>query len=104
MELPVGLSPDKDEDEFQSRYILRINKSLYGLKQAGHNWFQKFLNDLIDRDFVQSNADKYILFRDGCIIITYVDDCIIMADSMQKVDDVIKSLHEGDEHTNIISY
>jgi hypothetical protein len=33
-----------------------------------------------------------------CIVLTYVDDCIIVAKSMLRIDDLIKSLHGGDEN------
>ena len=36
MELPVGfdLGPDS------RKYVIKLNKILYGLKQATHNWFE----------------------------------------------------------------
>jgi hypothetical protein len=37
MELPPGVTPIDETDDNRRRYVLRLNKSLYGLKQAGHN-------------------------------------------------------------------
>jgi len=50
MELPIGF--DAPEGEHCKSYVLRLNKSLYGLKQAGYNWFAKLSNGLQDRGFV----------------------------------------------------
>ena len=63
----------------------------------GHNWFEKLRSDLVDRDFTQSQVDKYVFYRDGCMILTYVDDCIIIGKSMAIVDSVINLLCGGDE-------
>jgi hypothetical protein len=41
MKLPAGVNPVDISDENQHHYVLKINKSLYGLMQAGYNWFQK---------------------------------------------------------------
>ncbi len=41
MELPAGVNPVDVTDENRRRYVLKLNKSLYGLKQAGYNWFEK---------------------------------------------------------------
>jgi hypothetical protein len=39
MELPIGFdAPNSENCKF---YVLRLNKSLYGLNQAGYNWFAK---------------------------------------------------------------
>jgi hypothetical protein len=37
MELPAGVNPVDVSDENRRRYVLKLNKSLYGLKQAGYN-------------------------------------------------------------------
>ena len=52
---------------------------------------------MTDRHFVQSQIDKCVFYRDGCVILTYLDDCIIIDKSMEIVDSVIESLHDGDE-------
>jgi hypothetical protein len=46
MELPAGVNPVDVSDIDQCRYVLKLNKSLYGLKQAGFNWFKKLKGDL----------------------------------------------------------
>jgi len=79
MELPIGF--DAPEGEHRKSYVLRLNKSLYGLKQAGYNWFAKLSNGLQDRGFVQSSIDPYVFFNHNYIVLTYVDDCIIVGDS-----------------------
>ncbi len=52
---------------------------------------------LQDRDFVPSNVDPCVFFGEGCIVLTYVDDCIIVGDSMDRIDALIQSLHGGSE-------
>jgi len=70
---------------------------VYGLKNSRHNWFEKLRSGLVDRGFIQSQVDKCVFFRDGCIILVYVDDCIIIGKSMTMVDSIIDSLWDGDE-------
>jgi len=72
MELPLGF--DAPDSQNQKHYVLRLNKSLYGLKQAGYNWFAKLSNGLKDRGFVPSSIDPCVFFGQGCIVLTYVDD------------------------------
>ena len=97
MELPSGFTPADEIDENRRRYVLCLNKSLYGLKQAGHNWFKNLRTGLTDRGFIQIQVDKCVFFRDGCIIVTYVDDCIILGETMNIVNCIIKSLQDGDK-------
>jgi hypothetical protein len=39
-ELPAGVNPTNVSDGDRRRYDLKLNKSLYGIKQAGNNWFK----------------------------------------------------------------
>jgi hypothetical protein len=96
--MELSISFDAPEGEYRKSYVLRLNKSLYGLKQAGYNWFVKLSNGLQDLGFVQSSNDPCAFFNHNCIVLTYVDDCIIVGDSHDRRNLLIQSLHEGDEN------
>ena len=60
MDLPFGFeSPSGDN----KAYVLKLNKSLYGLKQAAHNWFNTLDKGLKDRGFKPSNIDQCVYIR-----------------------------------------
>jgi hypothetical protein len=87
MKVPIGF--DAPEGENRISYVLKLNKSLYGLKQAGYNWFAKLSNGLWDCGFVQSSIDPCVFFNHKCIILTYVDDCIIIEDTHDQINMLI---------------
>ncbi len=60
MELPLGFEAPLNGN--RKIYVLRLNKSLYGLKQAGCNWFEKLHNGLLNRGCTQSNIDAFVFF------------------------------------------
>jgi hypothetical protein len=93
MELPLGF--DAPKIRRHKLYVLCLNKSLYGLKQAGYNWFAKLCNGLMHCGFTQSNINACIMFGKGCIVLTYVDDFIIVADLMVCIEQLITSLHNS---------
>jgi hypothetical protein len=95
MELLLGFDPPQNGN--QKLYILQLNKSLYGFKQAGYNWFAKLCNRFLHCGFMQSNIDACVFFGKGCIVSTCVDNCIIVGDSMDCIKALITSLHDGME-------
>jgi hypothetical protein len=97
MELPAGINPTNVSDGDRRCYVLKHNKSLYGLKQADYNWFEKLGKRLITRDFIQSQVDKCAFFQKDCIVLMYVDNCIILGKDMTTFDAVISSLKGGNE-------
>eukprot|EP00956_Cyclotella_meneghiniana_P030674 scaffold78001_cov41-Cyclotella_meneghiniana.AAC.5 len=77
MELPDGMNPEGVDEKDRWKYVLKLNKSLYGLKQASHNWYMKLKKALEVREFKASEIDPCIFLKPGIIVLVYVDDCII---------------------------
>ena len=96
MELPLGF--DAPLNGSRRLYVLRLNKSSYGLKQAGYNWFAKLHNGLLDCGCTQSNIDACVFLGKGYIVLTYVDDCIIVGDLTKHIEALITLLHDGTEN------
>ena len=97
MELPEVMVPDNDKDN-KGRYVLKLNKILYGLKQASHNCYNKLKQAMLDRDFKPSKIDPCIFMKSGVIMLVYVDNCIIISDSTMKIDYLIHTLQNGSEN------
>ena len=95
MELPAGFAMKIGN---KGEYVIELKKSLYGLKQAGLNWYEKLKKGLTDRQFVPSQVDPCVFISTRIIVLTYVDDCIIMAKCEQDIRDLITSLCAGDEN------
>ncbi|KAJ9556664.1 hypothetical protein OSB04_011278 [Centaurea solstitialis] len=92
MKIPQGFSK---EDETR---VCRLRKSLYGLKQASRNWYQKFTTALLGLGFYLSKSDHslFIYQKDDTFIasLIYVDDVIIVGNNSEKIQEVKKSLHD----------
>ena len=96
MELPEGMIPVRDESNCLF-YILKLNKILYGLKQASHNWYEKLKQCLLDQYLTPSYIDSCIFMKDGMLLLLYVDDCIILAESKAHIDVLILYFKNGKE-------
>ena len=98
MYLPIGFQVDcQTEADSDRQYLLKLDRSLYGLKQGSYNWYQKLKTGLTDRGFKPSDVDPCIYLKNGLIVLTYVDDCVIVGNSMKEIDSFIKSMKEGPE-------
>ena len=96
MEIPIGISIDGID---QNRdYVLRLRKSLYGLKQASSNWYSCLKEALEKRGFKESLADPCVFMKANMVILVYVDDCILIAKHSDIINDFIESLHKGPEN------
>ena len=95
MELPIGcVGPNGD----RKGYVLKLNKSLYGLKQASHNWFNYLGEALSNRGFIQSQVDKCVWFKDGIVLLQYVDDLLIVGINDEIISNFKTQLAEGKEN------
>lgn len=92
LEIPDGVLVDK-------RNVLKLNKSLYGLKQASRCWNKKFTDFLKSYGFVQSQADYCVYVRNvesiKVILVIYVDDALIISSSKKIIKIIISVLKQA---------
>lgn len=88
MELPQGYIV-KGECPPNTKLVCKLNKSLYGLKQASKQWNAKLTTTILKYGFKQSSLD-YSLFamktsnEDFIALLVYVDDTLIGNSSYQE--------------------
>lgn len=81
MQQPEGFIQAGQEDK-----VCKLQRSIYGLKQAGRSWYDKIDASLSDMGLTRAHADNCVYYRNknGTIIIVaiYVDDLLILANNM----------------------
>jgi hypothetical protein len=76
-------------------YVLKLNKSLYGLCQAPKSWFDKLSAELHGLGFVPSSNDPCMFVHPDMIILVYCDDCLIFSSDQSKVDEMIVRMRKA---------
>lgn len=74
-------------DEIGNSQIVRLQKSLYGLKQASRSWNKKFNDEIRKLGFVPLKSDccVYKSQAKGLILILYVDDILIVGKQLSQL-------------------
>ena len=94
MELPYGFDIDGKRG-----YVLKLNKNLYGLKDASRTFWMMLKEGLEARGYEhQSESDQCVFYGKTSIILVYVDDLVVIQKSgANDTDTLIKDLQEGNE-------
>ena len=83
--------------------MCKLNRSLYGLKQASRAWNQKFHGFLTKFGFIRSSADSCVYVKSEesslTLIAIWVDDGLICSSDMNKLDSVVQYLSQNFEMT-----
>ncbi|KAG5666630.1 hypothetical protein PVAND_014646 [Polypedilum vanderplanki] len=78
--------------------VLRLKKSLYGLKQAARVWNQTIHQVLIEDGFIQSQADMCFYIKNlsdkSCYLIIHVDDILIAGSDLEIISQTQAKLNE----------
>ena len=83
MEPPPGSS-----DYGRDGIVWKLERSLYGLKQASRAWYQKAKEEFGQLSFTRCDADHSIFIHNGpdqvfCIIALYVDDLMVLLNDVE---------------------
>ena len=87
VEMPKDFGDPRGRD-----MVLRLNKSLYGTKQAPRTWFLKLKECLEQRGFTQSLLDPCLFIHADMVYLVYVDDSILIGRDRTKIDAMIENL------------
>jgi len=75
-------------------HFIKLEKSLYGIKQAARAWFHFLEPGLLKLGFKASEVDPCLFYRDDCIVALYVDDYLVFSPTQSVVEDVISALRQ----------
>ena len=90
---PRFIIPGRElSDEDRKKYVLKLEKNLYGQKQAGRVWYQHLKKNLTQIGFKASNIDECVFYYKQSIFIVYTDDTIIMGPDQKEIEMLVKKL------------
>jgi hypothetical protein len=100
MRLPQGwyissdgtLQQHSDPKFNDTTHYIKLNRNLYGCKQAARNWFQHLSQGIQAEGFIQSKIDPCLYLRHDCIMVIYTDDCLIFAQDDPTINTLINNL------------
>ena len=81
MKVPDGI-PIPNPKASRNTYCVKLNKSLYGLKQSGRMWYNRLSEFLLQKGYINHDDCPCVFIKKSqtgfCIISVYVDDLNII--------------------------
>jgi hypothetical protein len=91
MELPQGIQTAHGDSK---DHVLKLEKNIYGQKQAGRVWNSFLVDKLLSIGFTPSLIDDCVFFRDDIIFMVYVDNGIFLGNDDLKLQDAVKEIQD----------
>lgn len=86
--------------------VCKLNKSIYGLKQASRMWNQRFHDYVIVLGFKRSNADYCLYYKIEkgmkIYLLIYVDDLLLISSCVSQINEIKKRLSDEFEMTDFM--
>jgi hypothetical protein len=73
---------------------LKLEKNLYGQKQAGRVWYLHLKKNLLKLGFKPSQHDECIFYYGKTIFIVYTDDTILLGPDKNEIDQLVEKLEK----------
>eukprot|EP00253_Pinus_taeda_P026498 PITA_26498 len=85
MEQPEGFVQHRN-----NKFVCRLKKSLYGLKQSPQQWYKKFDSFLLSQKYIRSEYNHCVYFKQlsngiFIILVLYVDDILLARKSIEEI-------------------
>ena len=80
------------------KWVLNLNKILYGIQQASADWFNLLKTGLERRGWHKSQVDPCVFYWKYSFILTYIDDCVIVSHKQETITLLTELLHNGPEN------
>ena len=78
--------------------VCKLNKSLYGLKQASRQWFARLVEELTAQGFLQSKNDNNLFIKGAgsniTVAVVYVDDIVLTGTDIHVINSLKQHLHQ----------
>ena len=93
MQVPKGFQIGNEDT---SKYALRLNRNVYGQKQAGRVW-NKFLEEKLIKEvgFKQSEVDECVFYKGHTMYLLYTDDSILAGPCEKEIDTIINQIKKA---------
>ena len=79
--------------------VCKLNKSLYGLKQASRKWYEKLTNIPLPTGYKQAASDASLFIKNShssfTILLVYVDDVILAGNTLSEFNTIKGVLHDA---------
>ena len=77
-------------------YVLKLNRNVYGQKQAGlvrNQYLQKILIEKVG--FKQSKIDECVYYKGTTLYVLYTDDSILAGSNRDEIENIIEQIKEA---------
>ena len=87
--------------------VLRLRKTLYGLKQSGRHWYQKLSSIFDSLSFSKCSVDQAVFYKTDearnqvTVVAVHIDDCTIAASNLRLIEAFKAGLRKYVEVTNL---
>jgi len=96
----VYMQPPPDLSVPTSQHVCKLQRSLYGLRQAGRQWYAKLSSFLISHNYILSSVDHSLFLKQDTnnikltAIIVYVDDLVLTGNNIEEINHITATLHQ----------